>query len=93
MKTKDWVGKSTDDYVLEANEKAVITVYLLFDDTDTTGNGWSMGNGTGDPFIDATANLIKTDHTFTIELKPENGAVLSMERTTPGYLDTSNDLH
>lgn len=82
--TLDWIGKHNDDYLLESNEKAVITVWLhTYDGTD-----WDTGDNP--PFLDT--NNVDTDHTFTLEVKPAKGAVLTFERTTPAYLDTVMDL-
>lgn len=87
--TVDFIGKHTDDYLLEGNEKAAITVWLVND----VGNHYALGTGEADPFIDAAANLVKTDHTFTLEIKPPAGATLTMERTTPGRLDVVMNLY
>lgn len=83
--TLSFIGKNNDDYYLDTNEKAVITVWLH----DYNGSTWS--NGTIDPFLGA--NYVQTDSTFTLEIKAAKGAVLTIERTTPGYLDTVMDLH
>ena len=88
--TLDWVGKHSDDYLLENNEKAVITVWLV--DYDGTNGVYKLGAGAADPFIDSAANLVGANHTFTLEVKPPNGATLNIERTTPAYLDTVMDL-
>jgi len=82
--TLDWIGKHTDDYLLENNEKAVITVWLH----SYNGTAWAAG---GADFLGA--NNVDTYHTFTLEVKPPSGAVLNIERTTPAYLDTVMDLH
>ncbi len=82
--TIDWIGKHTDDYILEESEKAVITVWLH------TYNGSAWASGDNPPFL--AANLVDTNHTFTLEVKPPAGAVLTLQRTTPGYLDTVVDL-
>jgi flagellin FlaB len=83
--TLSFIGKNNDDYYLETNEKAIITVW--FHDYD--GSAWS--DGTLDPFLGS--NYIQTDHTFTLELKAAKGAVLTIQRTTPAYLDTVMDMH
>ena len=36
---------------------------------------------------------IGADHTFTLEIKPPNGSYLVIQRTTPGSLEASVDLH
>jgi flagellin FlaB len=83
--TLSWVGKHNDDYLLEDNEKAVITVWLH------TYNGSAWAAGSNPPFL--AADNVDTDHTFTLEVKPPSGAVLTVERTTPAYLDTVMDLN
>ena len=82
--TLGWVGKRDADYLLDDNEKAVITVWLHTYD----GSAWAAGDSP--PFLGA--NNVSTDHNFTLEVKPAAGAVLNVERTTPAYLDTVMDL-
>ncbi len=84
--TLSWVGKNNDDYYMETNEKAVITVW--FHDYDSS--IWSNGNQ-ADGFLGSY--YITTDHTLTLEIKAAKGAVLTIQRTTPAYLDTVMDLH
>jgi flagellin FlaB len=85
-----WVGKrSSGDYLLESEEKAVVTVWLVNAQNGT----YTLGSGTSDPFIDSTANLPGIYDTFTIEVRPETGAALTIERTLPGRLDTVMDLN
>lgn len=82
--TVTWLGSHSLDYSLDANEKAAITVWLhTFD-----GTNWAAGSSP--PFLGA--NLADTDHRFTVEVKAANGAVLTMGRTTPNYLDPVMDL-
>jgi len=83
--TLSFIGKNNNDYYLDTNEKAVITVWLH----DYDGTSWS--DGTLDPFLGS--NYVQTDATFTLEIKAAKGAVLTIQRTTPGYLDTVMDLH
>jgi archaeal flagellin FlaB len=80
-----WIGKHSDDYYLENNEKAVITVWLHSYD----GAVWSDGNATN--FL--ATNDVNTESNFTLEVKPSMGAVLAIERTTPSALDAVMDLH
>jgi flagellin FlaB len=83
--TLSFIGKNNNDYYLDTNEKAVITVWLH----DYNGTAWS--DGTLEPFLNN--NYVQTDDTFTLEIKASKGATLTIERTTPGYLDTVMDLH
>ncbi|MDY6907044.1 MAG: archaellin/type IV pilin N-terminal domain-containing protein [Chloroflexota bacterium] len=93
--TLSWVGKHSDDYLLEIDENAVITVWLVDYPYSSTNSMlyYDHGSDDSDPFIDDEEKLIGTNHTFTLEVKPPKGAVLPIERTTPGYLDTVMDLH
>ena len=43
--------------------------------------------------IDLTALSLGPDTTFSIEVKPPTGAVLTIERTTPAWIDAVMDLH
>jgi len=83
--TLSWNGKNDADYLLETDEQAVITVWLHHYD----GSSWTAG--ASPPYLGS--DTVDTYHTFTLEVKPASGAVLVVERTTPGYLDTVMDLH
>ncbi|MDD5191270.1 MAG: hypothetical protein PHE50_09555 [Dehalococcoidales bacterium] len=82
--TLDFVGKASSDYLLESDEKAVITIWLH------TYDGAVWAAGANPPFL--AGNNVDANHTFTAEIKPSRGAVLTVERTMPGYLDTVIDL-
>jgi flagellin FlaB len=86
--TVEFVGKDSGDYLLESEEKAVVTVWLV----NYNGTVYSLGSGASDPWIDAAGNLLGIYDKFTIEMRPEQGAVLSMGRTLPGRLDPVMDL-
>jgi flagellin FlaB len=86
--TVSFVGKSNGDYLLDSEEKAVITVWLVNYD----GSSYSLGSGSSDPWIDSAGNLLSTYEDFTIEVKPPEGSTLSIARTTPARLDTVMDL-
>jgi len=89
--TLSWVGKhlpATGDYLLEAGEQAVITVWLH----DYTGDPLAWADGTeANGFLGT--NIVDTYHQFNLEVKTPSGAVLTMQRTTPAMLDTVMDLH
>jgi flagellin FlaB len=38
------------------------------------------------------SNTLGTNTTFVLEMKPPNGAILNLQRTTPAWLDAVNDL-
>lgn len=95
--TVSWVGNANSDNLLEEGEKAEITVWLLKRETSTAINlsastGYWVADGNGAHGLLAGATLISTNDQFTFEMKPESGAVLTMQRTAPSRLDTIMDL-
>jgi flagellin FlaB len=97
--TLDWVGNSNSDSLLEEGEKAEISVWLLeratgvTNATDSNGvGGWDAADANGANGILESGTLIGTNDQFTIEMKPESGAVLTIQRTAPSRLDTVMDL-
>jgi archaellin len=83
--TVSFIGKNNSDYILENGEKAIITVWLHA----YSGSVWAAGAaGTylGTHYVD-------TYHTFNVELKPSSGATMTVQRTTPAYLDDIVDMH
>ena len=93
-----WVGNSNSDSLLEEGEKAEISVWLLQRDNSyaaTASNGvdyYSGVDGNGARGLLTTDTIIGTNDQFTIEMKPESGAVLTIQRTAPSRLDTIMDL-
>jgi archaeal flagellin FlaB len=83
--TVAFIGKNNSDFILDAGEKAVITIWLH------SYNGTAWAAGTLDPYL-ATDN-VDTYHKFTLEVKPIIGATLAIERTTPALLEDVIDLH
>jgi flagellin FlaB len=71
-------------------------------------NDWSvawLGNENGNGLLevgelaevtvtltDNLSNTLGTNTTFVLEMKPPNGAILNLQRTTPAWLDLVNDL-
>jgi len=94
----DWVGNSNSDNLLEEGKKAEITVWLLERNTGTAiGTADSVGeyaavDTEGASGILQGGTLLGTYDQFTLEVKPESGAVLTIQRTAPGRLDTVMDL-
>ena len=93
------VGNSNTDSLLEEGEKAEISVWLLTRDntvtnaTDSNGvSPWSAADANGSRGMLSTDTVIGTNDQFTIEMKPESGAVLTIQRTAPSRLDTIMDL-
>jgi len=97
--TVDWIGNNNSDDLLEEGEKAEISVWLLARDysqtnaTDANGVVYYAGvDANGARGMIASDTVITTNDQFTIEMKPESGAVLTIQRTAPSRLDTVMDL-
>ncbi len=94
-----WVGNSNSDNLLEEGEKAEITVWLLQRDPDvsnaTDNNGiqyYPSADSNGSRGLLSTDTIIGTNDQFTLEVKPDSGAVLTIQRFAPARLDTIMDL-
>ncbi len=93
-----WIGNSNSDDLLEEGEKAEISVWLLLRDTTfaaTADNGvdyYAAADVNGARGLLSTDTFLTTNDQFTIEVKPESGAVLTIQRTAPPRLDTIMDL-
>lgn len=87
-----WIGKNDGDNLLESEEKVVIQVWLLAN-TGLDDQTFLVGNGTSDPWIDSNVNVLSVYDTFTVEVRPETGASIQIERTLPGKLDMVMDLN
>jgi len=91
--TVAFIGDNDSDNLLEDNEKAEITVWLLQRDylvTNATDNSgvklWSSGG------ISVAANILNESQKFNLQVKPPQGSVLTLERTLPAQFDTVMDL-
>ncbi|MCZ6539464.1 MAG: hypothetical protein O6922_06530 [Chloroflexi bacterium] len=93
-----WVGNNNSDDLLEQGEKAEISVWLLLRDTTfaaTANNGvdyYAAADANGARGLLSTDTFLTTNDQFTVEVKPESGAVLTIQRTAPPRLDTIMDL-
>ena len=99
--TVSFVGNNNSDNLLEEGEKAEITVWLLTRDfltqaTDPTATGgaayYPNADANGSRGMLSTDTAITTNDQFTIEMKPDSGAVLTIQRWAPPRLDTVMDL-
>jgi flagellin FlaB len=75
------LGTTNANDLLEQNEKFQVTV-------GDTAAGAGAGN-----LIDALGTDLTINKTFTLEVVTPSGAVLTIERTTPAYIDQIMDLH
>jgi archaeal flagellin FlaB len=87
--TARFIGKNNSDTMLDPGEKAIVSVWLHRE--VTTGNWTNTLAGSTDHFIGS--DYVDTYHTFTLEVKPTSGATLTIQRTTPAYLDAVIDMH
>ena len=97
--TVDFVGNSSSDSLLEAGEKAEITVWLLSRNyavanaTDNNGTAaWAADSRGGHGILSSSGTVLTTNDQFTIEVKPSTGSVMTIQRTVPVRLDTVMDL-
>ncbi len=97
--TKSFVGYDNSDDMLDAGEKAEITVWLLdrnnataIGDNDSVGymDGASPG---GDGGLTGSSTVLAVNAEFTIEVTPESGAVLTIQRTLPAVFQPISDLN
>jgi len=91
--TISFPGNDDGDFLLENNEKAELTIWLLTrDNTVTDVNAANsvkvLTNG-----IASMANILAVSDEFTIEVKPSSGAVLNLRRNLPSQFDTVIDLN
>ena len=91
--TVEWLGYDSGDNLLEQNEKAEITVWLLNRNTATAiGDDDSVAYMTTEGGFTSSDTLLGTNDAFTLQVKPPAGAVLTLERRVPGRLNTVMDL-
>jgi flagellin-like protein len=97
--TVRFIGSSNGDKVLDHNEIAEISVWLLDRDTAKTTsqndsaaymNGTSDGGGNGG--FTSTNTPVVRGKEFTLEIRPPKGQVLSLNRTLPDSVTTVMDL-
>lgn len=74
------LGNSDEDDLLEQNEKFQIVV-------GSSANGTGGGN-----LIDALGTDLTVNKTFSLEVLTPVGAILTLERTTPAYIDSIINL-
>ena len=88
-----WPGYDNSDNILEVNEKAELTVWLLNRNTQTAiGSADSVAYQTTEGGMTSSSTVLTTNDEFTVEVKPPTGATLIIERTLPARLDTVMDL-
>ena len=93
--TVAFIGDNDSDNLLEDNEKAEITVWLLERETTVTNptdtGGVSVYEASEKGILTA-ANIPATNGKMTLQVKPPQGSILTLERTLPAQFDTVMDL-
>ena len=84
------MGNDNNNNLLEPGEQFEITLGGPTSPTDG-GTAWTGGNDLVQAL--SYAHPVTSNSTFTIEIKTAKGAVLSFERTMPGFVNLNNDLH
>jgi len=87
--TVKFIGKNNSDTMLDPGEQAIISVWLHRE--VTTGSWTNTYTNHETNFVGS--DYVDTYHTFTLEVKPVTGATLTIQRTTPAYLDAVVDMH
>lgn len=88
--TVTFPGSDNGDFFLDDDEKAELTVWLhSYDNANAL---YDLGAGTGDPYVDAAADLIGAGQDFTIKLHPAKGSTLTIQRAAPVVLRPQMDL-
>ena len=87
-------GQDDGDSILEINERAEITVWLLNRETGTAiGTAGSVAYQTTEGGITSTDTVLTKNYQFTVLIKPPKGATLNLTRTLPSSLDTVMNLN
>ena len=88
-----WLGNNDGDNIMEKDEKAEITVWLLnrnnaISSITTASSTTYMSSGG----MTSSDTVLTIKDEFTIQVKPPNGAVLSIKRKLPSQFDGVMDL-
>ncbi len=97
--TVDFIGEDNSDNLLETGEKAEITVWLLtrdfsvadVDDANAV-VGWSPDANGAHGILATGGTLLTPNDIFTLEIRPNIGANVTLQRTVPVKLDPVMDL-
>ncbi len=97
----NFIGNNNNDLLLEDGEKAEVTVWLMDRDNAVAETApsavqfmdTSTANGGGIGGVEATGTLIGKSTRFVIELTPQAGAALSIQRSIPPGLRAVMNLN
>ncbi len=91
--TVTFLGDSDGDNLLEGDELAEITAWLLTRDNNVTSVTANDSVKVLSAGISSLADIPGANDNFTLEIKPPKGAVINLKRTLPVQLDTVMDLN
>jgi flagellin FlaB len=83
--TVDFIGKENNDFILDEDEQAEITVWLH----DQDASDYNLGTTTNTQYLTTRLGI---NTKFRIEAKPGQGSILVLERTTPPRLNPIIEL-
>ncbi len=93
--TIEFLGNSSNDFLLEVGEKAEITVWLLSRDYSVANVsaanatvGWVPDARGAHGILATGGTLLTPNDLFTLEVKPPQGSVMTLQRVVPVRLDT-----
>lgn len=97
--TITFLGNSSNDFLLEVGEKAEITAWLLarnYAVSDVTAANatvaWVADPRGAHGILSVGGTLLTPNDIFTLEIKPAQGSVMTLERTVPVRIDLIMDL-
>lgn len=84
--TVDFIGKENGDFILDEDEQAEITVWLH----DQNSTDYNLGTASNVQYLTTRLGI---NTKFRIEVKPGEGSILALERTTPPRLQPIIELN
>jgi flagellin FlaB len=97
--TVEFLGDSSGDFLLEVGEKAEITAWILARNYDVTNvlaadatAMWVADSRGASGILSVGGTLLTPNDIFTLEVKPAQGSVMTLQRTVPVRLDEIMDL-
>jgi hypothetical protein len=88
--TVEIVGDTNGDYFLDMGERAEITIWLH--EYDGTNVLYDLGASVSDGYVDGATELLQQRDNFTIEMRVGGSTSLTLQRTLPLELGTSDLL-
>lgn len=97
--TVDFLDDTSDDFILEGEERATITVWLMRQKVSTADGGQSFTVVGWEPDVNGARGILAkggfplgVNEQFTIEVQPLRTVVLMFHRTLPGRFEPVIDL-